>query len=203
MTIDDRRKKLYIIASEQQGYFTAKQAITCGYSRRLQHYHKEKGHWNEIERGFFRFSDFPASLNEDLVRWSFWSRNRKDEIQGVISHDTALAFYELSDILPSKIHLTVPPLFRKKPAGGCVLHRKILQPKEIEQREGFLITKPLKTILDIAESDIGAEHLEKALRDAFSKGIMVPAMIIREKIPIKAIAKITLALENIRKKPGP
>lgn len=201
MTIDDRRQKLYAFASGQQGYFTAKQALACGYSHRLQHYHKEKGHWDEIERGFFRIANYPVSPNEDLVRWAFWSRNRNDEPQGVISHDTALALHELSDILPSKIHLTVPPLFRKKPAGGCVLHRKILRPEEIEKREGFLVTTPLRTIIDVAESGLASEQLEKALRDAFSKGLMVPATVLKAKVPRAAMDKITFALENIKKKP--
>lgn len=202
MTIDDRRQKLFTIASGQQGYFTAKQALACGYSHRLQHYHKEKGHWDEIERGFFRLSNFPASPNEDLVRWSFWSRNRKDEPQGVVSHDTALALHELSDILPSKIHLTVPPVFRKKPAGGCVLHKKILGPEEIEKRDGFWVTTPLRTIIDAAESGLSQEQLEKALRDAFSKGLMVPATISKARIPSTAMDRIVAALENIKKHPG-
>ena len=202
MTIDDRRQKLNVVASGQQGYFTAKQALACGYSHRLQHYHKEKGHWDEIERGFFRLSYFPPSPNEDFVRWSFWSRNRKDEPQGVISHDTALALHELSDILPSKIHLTVPPLFRKKPAGGCVLHRQILRPEEIEKREGFLVTTPLKTITDAAQSDISAEHIERALRDAFTKGVLFPANVAKAKMPSAAMQKIAVALDNIRKTPS-
>lgn len=202
MTIDDRRQKLYAVVSGQQGYFTAKQALRCGYSHRLQHYHREKGHWEEIERGFFRLSNYPPSPTEDLVRWSFWSRNRNDEPQGVISHDTALALYELSDILPSRVHLTVPPLFRKIPAGGCVLHKKILAPEEIEKRDGFLVTSPLRTIIDAAESNISMELLEKAVRDAFSKGLLVPSALLKAKVSSVAMPKIYQVLDLIKKKPS-
>jgi predicted transcriptional regulator of viral defense system len=123
-SMDDRRQKLYTVAESQGGYFSAKQALSCGYSHRLQHYHKGKGHWVEIERGCFRLMNYPSSPNEDFIRWSFWSRNRGDIAQAAVSHESALAFHELGDVVPSKIHLTVPPTFRKKAAGGCVLHRK-------------------------------------------------------------------------------
>ena len=200
-TIYDRRQKLYNIASTQQGYFSAKQALACGYSHRLQHYHKEKGHWAEIERGFFRLANFPSSPNEDLVRWSFWSRNREDIPQAVVSHESALAIYELSDVIPSKVHLTVPPSFRKKCAGGCVLRRSILPPEAVEKREGFFVTTPLQTIIDVADSALSLEQLEQAVRDALTKGLMVPANISKAKMSASARERIEIVLENIKKKP--
>lgn len=199
--IEDKHQKLYNIASGQQGYFTAKQALSCGYSHRTQHYHKEKRHWIEIERGMFRLVNYPASPFEDLIRWFLWSRNRDDIPQAVISHETALSVHELSDIMPGKIHLTVPPNFRKKPPIGCILHKNIIQPESIEQREGFRITTPLKTIIDVAEEGISNDYLEQALRDAFNKGILVPAQVIDAKLSPKAKDKLRIILENIKKKP--
>jgi len=199
--IEDRRKNLYQVAANQQGYFTAKQAIFCGYSHRMQYYHREKGHWMEIERGVFRLTNYPASPHEDLVSWSLWSRNREDRPQAVVSHETALTVHELGDIMPGRIHLTVPPAFRKKAPGGCVIHKKVLSPEDIEEREGFSITVPLKTIIDVAEGTISHEYLEQALRDAFNKGILVPAQIITTIIPPKAKDKIRIMLARIRKNP--
>lgn len=201
MKIEDKRKSLYNIASNQQGYFTAKQALSCGYSHRAQFYNKEKGYWIEIERGVFRLANYPSSDYEDLVRWSLWSRNREDIPQAVISHETALSVYELSDIMPGKIHLTVPPGFRKKPSGGCILHKNILSPESIEKREGFMITNPLKTIVDVAEEGMSNDYLEQALRDTFNKGILVPAQIINTKLSPKVKDKLRIILENIKKNP--
>ena len=200
-TIYDRKQKLYNIASTQQGYFSAKQALACGYSHRLQHYHKEKGHWAEIERGFFRLANFPSSPNEDLVRWSFWSRNREDIPQAAVSHESALAIYELSDVIPSTVHLTVPPSFRKKCAGGCVLHRSILPLEAVEKREGFFVTTPLQTIIDVADSALGLEQLEQAVRDALTNGLMVPANISKAKMSATARKRVEIVLENIKRKP--
>lgn len=199
--IEDKRRKLYSIAVNQQGYFTAKQAISCGYSHRIQHYHKNQGHWIEIERGFFRLSNFPASEYEDFVRWSFWSRNREDKQQAVISHESALAVHELGDVMPSKVHLTVPPKFRKESQEGCVIHKQILKPDDVEQRDGFMITTPLRTIVDVAEDSISEDYLEQAVRDAFNKGVIVPASIIQAQMSKKAKEKFRTVLYNIKKNP--
>lgn len=169
-----RRKILQKIITKQSGYFTAKQALKAEYSYRLQYYHKSLGHWNEIDRGVFRLDGYPESIYDEFIRWSLWSRNRKDVPQGTISHDSALSMYELGDVLPTKIHLTVPKTFRKKAPQGCILHKNIIKPDEIERYSGFSMTKPLKTIIDVTESGYDISHLAKVIKDALDKGILRP-----------------------------
>jgi hypothetical protein len=41
------------------------------------------------------------------VLWSLWSRNRREEIEGVFGYQTALSLHELSDLNPAKLHMTV------------------------------------------------------------------------------------------------
>ena len=110
---NNKRQKLFEVTSLQQGYFTAKQAVKAGYSYRMQSHYRQKGEWLEIDRGIFRLAQFPHSPDEDYVRWSLWSRGRDGQPQAVISHDSALGIHELSDIMPAKIHLTVPSGLRK------------------------------------------------------------------------------------------
>jgi predicted transcriptional regulator of viral defense system len=199
--IRDKRTHLYHVASQQQGYFTAKQAFQVGYSHRVQSYHKSKGNWKEIDRGIFRLTEYPPMPHEDLVRWSLWSANRKGTPQAVVSHDTALSVHELSDIMPGKIHLTVPPSFKKKTPKCCILHKKLLRPTDIEEREGFRMTTPLATIVDVADSSFPIEQLEKAIRDAFRKGILIPAKIVQAAMPANAKERIRIVMENIKKYP--
>lgn len=168
----ETERALWAVASEQGGYFTAKQALAQGYTYRQQHFHRERGNWLLIDRGLFRLRDFPSGPHEDLIRWSFWSRDRGGKIRAVVSHESALALHELGDIMPAKLHLTVPFGFRKKPSGGCVLHRAMLNDTEIERREGYFITTPMRSILDVANSDLSPEHLVKALRDALVRGLV-------------------------------
>ena len=98
----------------QQGYFTAKQAAAAGYQLGSQAHHVKSGNWVRVERGIYRLARFPQSNEEQLVIYYLWSRNRAGVPEGVYSHQTALSIHELSDINPSKLHMTVPPTFRSQ-----------------------------------------------------------------------------------------
>jgi predicted transcriptional regulator of viral defense system len=89
----------------------------------------------------------------------------------VVSHETALTVHELSDIMPAQVHLTVPPGFRKRIPPGCVIHKARLVPGDTETRAGYRVTTPLRTLLDMAESPLSQEHLDKAVRDALESGL--------------------------------
>jgi len=198
---NDKEKQLVLIAANTGGYFTAKQAVQAGYSYRLQHYHKERGHWDEIDRGVFRLSNYPDSPYEDLVRWSLWSRDRSDAPQAVISHESALTVYESGDTMPGKAHLTVPPGFRKTPPGGCVLYHDIVPPEQIEKRSGFFVTNPIRTLIDLAEGDMGLDYLESAARDMYTKGLIRLIDLQNAQMSAQAKEKIRIIMENLQKKP--
>ena len=168
----ENARALYQIAAAQGGYFTAAQARQVGYAYSQQHFHVSRGNWLKIDRGLFRLRDFPPGEREDLIRWSLWSRNQKSVPQAVVSHDTALTVHELSDVMPAQVHLTVSPGFRKRVPPGCVLHKAILTPAEIEPRNGYRVTTPLRTLLDVADSPLSQEHLNRAVRDALERGLV-------------------------------
>jgi predicted transcriptional regulator of viral defense system len=103
---------------------------------------------------------------------SLWSRNQKDEPQAVASHETALVLHGLTDLLPGAIHLTVPRSFRKTPPKGCVLHKASLEPADVEERAGFRVTTPLRTLLDASTGGVSTEQLDKAVSDALARGLV-------------------------------
>src|SRR5580692_363189 len=106
-------KRLYEIVEGQQGFFTTKQAKVAGFAENTHPYHVQAGNWIREHRGIYRLAKFPISDRPDLVLWSLWSRNRKEEIEGAYSHQTALSLHELSDLNPAKLHMTVPTHFRR------------------------------------------------------------------------------------------
>jgi len=165
-------RQLYQIAAEQGGYFSAAQARKAGYAYSQQHYHVSRGNWLKIDRGLFRLRDFPAVQREDLIRWSMWSRNQKSVPRAVVSHDTALTVHALSDVMPAQVHLTVPPRFRKRVPPGCVLHKALLAAEDIEPRPGYRVTTPLRTLVDVADSALSPEHLNRAVYDALERGLV-------------------------------
>jgi predicted nucleotidyltransferase len=165
-TRSDKSDSLFAVAESQQGYFTSAEAKSLGYDYSHQFFHVKRGNWVRVDHGIYRLKKFPAARHEDLMRSWLWSRKK-----AVLSHETAAALYDFGDLLPSKIHLTVPPDFRKRPSKSLMLHKAKLHESEIEKRDGLPVTKPLRTILDLARSHLDPERLEAVARDAIFKGI--------------------------------
>ncbi len=182
----DRQRRLAEIASAQAGYFSAKQAGSAGYSSRLQHHHATTGNWHRIERGIYRLPLWPGSPHESFVRAALWSLGR-----GVVSHESALAFYDLSGVMPDAIHLTVPPGFRKRRAG-VVLHRDKLRESDFRAHGGFDVTTPIRTIADTAVSSLSPEHLQAAVRDGLRRGLLRRAALFDLTLDLPQVAAVRL-----------
>src|ERR1700722_1065912 len=169
----EARHALHAIAVSQGGFFTAKQACDAGYQYSHLAYHVHSGNFERSGRGLYRLKDIPSMENEDLVRLALWSRDRGDTPQAVVSHDTALALHGLSDVMPPRVHLTVPPTFRKSAPRGVVLHKSWLAAADVEDREGFRIATPLRTLIDAATTkSVSEEQFNKAVADALNKGLI-------------------------------
>jgi predicted transcriptional regulator of viral defense system len=165
--------ELFRLASTQGGYFTAKQAQRLGYSRQLLRYHRLARNIRSVGRGVYRQPLLPVSEHDDLIRISLWSRDLADRPQAVASHATALALHGLSDVLPQKLHFTVPRTFRKATPRGCELHRARLAKHEIAEGDGFALTTPLRTLHDVSRSgSITREQFERACDDALRRGLV-------------------------------
>ena len=106
-------RQLFEFAEQQQGFFTTKQAKAAGFAENTHPYHVQVGNWIREHRGIYRLALFPAADRPDLVLWALWSRNRNEEVEGAYSHHTALSLYDLSDLNPAKLHMTVPTDFRQ------------------------------------------------------------------------------------------
>jgi predicted transcriptional regulator of viral defense system len=172
MIRNEARYKLFETADAQAGYFTGQQAKEAGYSHAAQTYHLKQNHWRDEGWGIFRLRDYPLGNEEQYVQLSLWSRDRQGRPQAVVSHETALSLYELSDIMPAEVHLTVPKSFRKRIPKGVVLHKAELSKCDIQARHAFSVTAPLRTLLDVAEGSLSPEHLGKAVQDALAKGLV-------------------------------
>lgn len=171
----NKEDKLFEIADRQQGYFTAAQAKECGYYDSHFRRYLSRGEWIRMNRGLYRLSRYPVSNRPDLIEWGLWSRNKQGEIQGVFSHETALDLYELCDIMPAKLHLTVPRHFRKSVPIPSVLklYYADLEAKDWVEQQGYRVTTPIKTLLDLAETrQLSDDLLKQAVAQARKKGIL-------------------------------
>jgi predicted transcriptional regulator of viral defense system len=166
---------LFAIAESQDGYFTMAQALEAGFARSTHSYHVKEGNWLRERRGIYRLRQYPQAENGQLVLWSLWSRDRHGEPQGVYSHTTALALRDLSDANPSKLHMTVPPSFRRNSETPAilVLYKSRLEPQEVIRERGYAITTVMRAILDSATSgDADMSMLEQALAEGMRRGLI-------------------------------
>ena len=167
------RRELSDLALTQGGYFTAKQAAAAGYGKRHLDYHVKAGNFERVERGLFRLPTVALSEYDDLIRLSLWSRGRDDRPQAVVSHETALGVHGVGELLPKHTHLTVPRSFRKKAPARCLPHKADLASDEAEQREGFRVTKPLRTLVDVAGTErVSQEQLGRIVLQALNEGLV-------------------------------
>lgn len=168
-------RRLHEMAQSQQGFFTTKQAIRAGFSEKTHSYHVNARNWIREHRGIYRLADFPTPERPDLMLWYLWSQDRQEQPEGTYSHDTALSLHELSDIMPSKLHMTVPREFRRnsKIPEILVLHRANLDPSEVQEVHGVRVTRVLRTIIDLLRSGhVDRSQLKLAVDEAIRRGLI-------------------------------
>jgi len=165
MNTQPNHNQLYEIAENQAGYFTAQQAHSAGFSRERISYYIATDRFSRVQRGIYRLIQFPDSPNEDL--FVAWLKVGPD---AVISHDSALYLYGLSDVLPSEIHVIMPRTGSRR-RKGVRLHTNRLQPDEVTRREGLPVTSAARTIIDVATSGIAEEQVRMAVYEAIQQGV--------------------------------
>lgn len=166
---------LFALAEGQQGFFTTAQARKAGYRDNTHPYHVRTGDWIREWRGIYRLARFPYQAESQWVLWSLWSRDLRGKVQGVYSHQTALTMHDMTDLMPAKIHLSVPETFRRRAAEpkALVLHRASIPKSDREARQGYVVTRPLRTLLDLLdEGKLLEQDLLQAGKDAFQKGLI-------------------------------
>lgn len=165
---------LYVVADSQQGCFTREQAREAGFSDQLLYKHVSTGNIERMHRGIYRLTRFPESSREreDLVVVWLWSQSA-----GVFSHETALRMHGLSDVLPSRIHLTLPEDSRDrhlKPPPGVKLYFSEVGADDRAFMGVVPVTRPARTINDVALADGDPLIVEAAVRQAIGRGLAAP-----------------------------
>lgn len=157
---------LFTIAEGQAGYFTTAQAGEAGYSRQLVAHHAAAGNFKRVSQGVYRMARYPGTPREDL--YIAWLRAGPD---AVVSHDSALDVYGLSDVMPSEIHLTLPRTSSRR-RTGIRMHTTSLDPAEVTSRDGLPITTVARTIVDVIRAGTSAEHVGQAIDEALTRGMV-------------------------------
>jgi len=162
--------KLYRTAENQSGYFTTRQAAEAGYSSQLLYKYLHNGKFERARRGIYRLVHFPFGEHEELVVLWLWS-----DKQGVFSHQTALALHDLSDVLPSRIHMTLPESWsqrRIKLPKGVEFHYSDVHAEDTRWHDAVPVTSAPRTIADAIDTYTSSSLIRQAISQAGERGLL-------------------------------
>jgi predicted transcriptional regulator of viral defense system len=167
-------RSLQDLAADQHGYFTVAQAREWGVSRMALVMMARRGTAERVSHGVYRLAHFPISPLGQYMEATLWPGGG---VQGVISHESALAMYEVSDASPAKIHVTVPRSFRthRLVPAHLVLHRADLDDLDTDVVEGIPVTALERAVEDCASAHLGAGLLRDAIADGRRLGLLTRA----------------------------
>lgn len=161
------------IAAEQQGYVTQDDARGAGIAASTLARMAERGTLVRTSHGVYRVPLIPAGPLDQYREATLWPRGAR----GVLSNETALGLYELSDVNPAKIHITVPRAHRpqRETPALYVVHRADLRDVEITAHEGIPIVTPVRAILDAHDAGLGPALIGQAIADGQRLGVLTRA----------------------------
>lgn len=165
-------EKVMEIASDQFGYVTTSQARERGVTDNALRMMARRGTLERVSWGVYRLPTFPASPYAEYMEASLWPAG----VRGVISHESALALRGLSDVSPSRIHITVPKAFRIRRVVPAHLevHHGDLREEEVQRFEGVPTTTVQRAIEDCQVTHLGPALLRQAIDDAEREGYLAP-----------------------------
>lgn len=165
---------LYELAERQSGYFTAAQARSAGVHQvRLVQLERSED-LERVSRGVYRLTRYPVSPLGQYMEAALWPQVRRPGAQGIVSHESALAMYGLSDVSPVKVHITLPTTLRirRKPPEFLALHYADIEPQDVQQIEGIPVTTAERAIRDVHASHIGSALVGQAIADGRRNGYL-------------------------------
>lgn len=110
-----------------------------------------------------------AIIGEKLLLWPA-AKGAADI--GFLSHESALAFYDISDVNPAKLHITVAPTrrIRRTPPARIIIHHAPLVETDITVHDGVPVTTAARAIRDCAMTNLGPALVRQAIQDARAAG---------------------------------
>lgn len=165
------RQALFERASEREGIFTLQDARRSGYSQPLVYHFVRAGRFQRLGRGVYRIVEYPRSKNDRVAELS--------AILGpaaILSNESALAMYPVSDVAPSEYHFTIPrsKRYTHPPANDVVIHTVStpLDQRDVVKRHGFKMTSLARSIVDSARTGTAPEQIQSAIRAGLTRGLL-------------------------------
>jgi predicted transcriptional regulator of viral defense system len=163
--------ELLDLAQDQHGYLRTEDVREAGFDpKRLVDY-EQRGVAERVAYGVYRMKGIPPDELDEYMRAALWPMGA-----GTLSHETALDLYELCDVNPAGIDVTLPPTYRThRPVPALYrLHRRDLASEQTGRLRGLPIVTPLRAILDGIDAHMRGELIEQAIQTAEQQSLITP-----------------------------
>lgn len=163
--------ELYYLAEENDGLFLASEAYEqLGVPKAALVLMERRGVLERVARGVYRLVTYPPSPLGQYREALLALRVQRPDLRPTISHESALAMHDISDLNPSKVHVTVPPAtrLRRDLPAFITVHHAALDPEEVTTIEAVPVTTIDRTIRDCAT--LGSSIVSDAIGDAERSG---------------------------------
>jgi predicted transcriptional regulator of viral defense system len=161
--------ELLDLAQDQHGYLRVEDVREAGFDpKRLVDYER-RGVAERVAYGVYRMKAVPPDELEEYMRAALWPMG-----VGILSHETALDLYELCDVNPARINVTVPHAYRTHRLVPVLyrLHRRELAGEQTGRLRGLPIVTPHRAILDAIETQVRGELIDQAIQTAEQQALI-------------------------------
>lgn len=176
-------EKAIELATTQYGFITAENLLSLGEDPVRLRQWVQRGGLERVGHGIYRFKQIPVTSLDPYMLATLWPSGR-----GVLSHDTALELFELCDINPDKIHITLPASrsYRPRRQGGerYIIHHEDLAEADVTWHEEIRIVTPAVAIRQAIDSAVPVHLVRQAIETAKRLGRAPPPQLaaLRERL---------------------
>ncbi len=157
-------------AADQFGLVTLQDAKQIGYEPKTIVKLAERGQLERVSRGVYRVPFVPGGQMQAYMAATLWPQG----VRGVLTHETALDLWDVSDVNPTKVHITVPRTHRPQRdiPKAYAIHREDLDPTDVTAIESIPVITLARAIRQCAETHLGRDLLEQATRHGRARGLI-------------------------------
>ncbi|MGQ4596958.1 hypothetical protein [Nocardia sp. R6R-6] len=148
------------LAGRHAGFFTTRQVLRTACAERVRDGLGDGSVTRTGTSGLLRLAGWREGPLDAYAMWSAWFDGA-----AVVSHHSAAELHGFGRLSPRFLHLSVRAGSPQAPPGLVVLRRSLTE-ADVESAGPFLVTTPVRTVLDLAEAGIGQAALNEVVADA-------------------------------------
>jgi predicted transcriptional regulator of viral defense system len=163
-TIRTQLERLREIAMDQHGFVTTTQALDEGIPHTELSKLVARDRLDRVAHGVYRVPQVPESEYDQYALAVLWT----GAPEACLSHETALAAWDITDINPDRTHVTVARGRRLRRSGGdlYVIHHEDLADGDLSWWQGIRATNVPTTIRQCVDADVPSYLIRQALERA-------------------------------------